>query len=206
MKRPLILAIVLAFSVIAVWAQVPPELPTESAKDVVERLWCMATSGYLLTSTGWNSVSKLFVQPDVRPASKDIVVMSNYWGVSEKRESATSSKADILTEYEEVGRLDSALRFTTKLHSSDGKTWMAYHVALTTIHIPVLKADGKTVEREIAGPVQWRIQGHPDFAWTTVNTAICYVIEMRAKTNDPVIKKNANDSIAILMRLRKDPQ
>jgi hypothetical protein len=34
-----------------------------------------------------------------------------------------------------------------------------------------------------------------------VNAAIRYVLEMRNKTNDPIIKKNADETLAILLKM-----
>jgi hypothetical protein len=66
----------------------------------------------------------------------------------------------------------------------------------------VFKEDGKTVEREISGPEEWKIEGSAESRWTTVNAAICYVLEMRSKTTDPTVKANADKTIAALMHYR----
>jgi hypothetical protein len=42
---------------------------------------------------------------------------------------------------------------------------------------------------------------NPGSPWTTVNTAIRYVPEMRTKTADPGIEKNADQTLAELMKL-----
>src|SRR4029077_3460561 len=58
---------------------------------------------------------------------------------------------------------------------------------------------GETV-KEVTGPWEWKIEG-PMVRWTTLEQAIKYVSLMRDKTDDPVIKKNAEKTIATLKRL-----
>ena len=52
----------------------------------------------------------------------------------------------------------------------------------------------------MTGPAAWQIEKTPALAWTTVNTAIRYVLEMRIKTNDPSIKKNADETLEKLLK------
>jgi hypothetical protein len=47
----------------------------------------------------------------------------------------------------------------------------------------------------------WKVKGSPGDPWTTVNTAIRYALEMREKATHPAIKKNADQTIAKLLRL-----
>jgi hypothetical protein len=61
--------------------------------------------------------------------------------------------------------------------------------------------DGETVVREMIGPAVWQIEDSPKTTWTTVNTAIRYVLEARSKTSDPILKRNADEIIAKLLRL-----
>jgi hypothetical protein len=52
----------------------------------------------------------------------------------------------------------------------------------------------------MTGPRAWQIEGPQGAPWTTVNTAIRYVLEMRAKAKDPQIKRNADDTIGQLLK------
>jgi hypothetical protein len=61
--------------------------------------------------------------------------------------------------------------------------------------------NGKLIEKKPIGSRFWQIQGSPGLPWTTVNTAIRYVLEMRDKTSDPAIKKNTDQTLAELMKL-----
>jgi phage host-nuclease inhibitor protein Gam len=65
----------------------------------------------------------------------------------------------------------------------------------------LISEGGKTrEEKKSTGQVAWRITEPRDFRWTTVNTAIRYVLEKRNKTTDPVIRENADRTIKALLR------
>jgi len=80
------------------------------------------------------------------------------------------------------------------------KTGFLYHLVGVPAYSTMYSSDGK-VSKKPVGARFWQIQGPPGAPWTTVNTAIRYVLEMRAKTADPVIKKNADQTLAELMKL-----
>jgi hypothetical protein len=63
--------------------------------------------------------------------------------------------------------------------------------------------DGKTKvgDRVIPGTHVWMIYGSLDQPWTTVNTAIRYVLEKRDKTKDSELINNANRTLDILKTL-----
>ena len=47
-----------------------------------------------------------------------------------------------------------------------------------------------------------RIEGSPLWPpWTTVNTAIRYVLEQKAKATDAAVKKNADETIEAMLAL-----
>lgn len=63
--------------------------------------------------------------------------------------------------------------------------------------------DGKTVLKQMVGPqLEWQISGAQPPPWTTVNTAIRYVLEKRGETTDPVVKKNADMTLTTLVHYR----
>ena len=62
--------------------------------------------------------------------------------------------------------------------------------------------DGKTlVEKRATGALVWVIKGAQGPPVTTVNTAIRYVLEMRQKTTNQIIKANASQTLAQLLKL-----
>ena len=65
---------------------------------------------------------------------------------------------------------------------------------------PEVGPDGQKVVKEMKGPaLEWQIDGSLEKSWTTVNTAIRYVLEGRSKTTDPATKKNADKTLEALL-------
>jgi hypothetical protein len=102
------------------------------------------------------------------------------------------------TGYIDMGKIDSSLRYTPP-KTEFVETGFLYHL----VAVPAYSngSDGKLVDKKPIGSRLWQIQGSPRPPWTTVNTAIRYVLEMRNKTTDPAIKKNADQTLAELMKL-----
>jgi hypothetical protein len=103
--------------------------------------------------------------------------------------------------FEDDGNIDSTLRYVPTQKTDAIKTGIVYRLTLQPTHAPVYGADGKTVIREMTGARSWQIEEFPKTTWTTVNTAVRYVLEMRSKTSDPTIKKNADQTLAKLLLL-----
>ena len=55
---------------------------------------------------------------------------------------------------------------------------------------------------ETIGPWQWKIEGPQQDRWTTVARAIEYVEQVKDKSDAPVLKRNADKTIAALKRLQ----
>jgi hypothetical protein len=66
----------------------------------------------------------------------------------------------------------------------------------------VLHGRGNSAPNEIVGPSRWRIEEAPAEQWISVNAAIRYVTQMRDAATDPVIKDNAEQTLAALSRYR----
>ena len=64
-----------------------------------------------------------------------------------------------------------------------------------------LNQDGG-VGKEVTGPPEWRIDCSERALWVDVDAAIHYVTQLRDKTIDPAIKKNADQTLAKLLKLR----
>jgi hypothetical protein len=179
--------------------------PAASPRTVVEQLWMMATQGDLLTPEGWDKAAKsLFLDPKPTPGNRVILIVSNEWGLP--GEEINGGKATVYMGYEDAGQIDSKLRYTAPKSGNWTKTGMSYRLLLVPTYAIFYAPDGRTVmEKKPTGCHAWQIQnpsgpsvqGPP---WTTVNTAIRYVLEMRAKTDDPAIKKNADETLEKLLR------
>jgi hypothetical protein len=192
------LGVFLSFCMITAVPQTPtPRItPGKTPKEVVEQLWGMATQGLLLTDEGWSRSSGSFTKPDSAPRNREFRVVSNYYGVISASTSGNSAEVDM--DYQAVGKIDSALRFTPAPKSQFVKTAIVYRLVLGPTPLRMFGPDGK-MEEKMTGHVEWRIESPQDSPWTTVNTAIRYVLEMRDKTTDPDIKKNATQTLAALL-------
>lgn len=194
-----ILAMVVSFQC---WGQesVTP-LPSRSPRDVVESLWKRATEGELLKVDGWRHVSELFVNASEYPANGTIRVVSNHWGIESV--SVDGEKATVTVEYlQNIGKIDSQLRYTPPRKNSDFKAVFVHHLALSPVYSILYKEDGKTIEQKVPVSKEWQISDTVRDRWTTVNTAIRYVLEIRDKSTDPIIKKNSTDTLKQLLQFQ----
>jgi hypothetical protein len=200
MKRGLIFIASLLIGPASTKAQTPRMDFWQFPERVVEHLWEMGVRGELLTTNGWDTASGFYTKPNPEPTDRSFDVYSNFYGLGEV--SKTADKADVTMEYSNGGRVDSNLRYTPPPKVNAFKTGLIFHLVLTPTYIRMFGPDGKTeVERKPTGDSAWEIEGPSFPPWTTVNTAIRYVLEMRNKTNDPVIKENADETITKLLTL-----
>jgi len=180
----------------------PPKLPIKgkSPTEVVDEVWRLATQGELLTPDGWNRACGFFSSPTPFPGNQVILVMSNDWGPAFQVGSREDA-AEVDLGYFAIGKIDSALRYTNT-PSKYMKTGFAYHLIPVPSYMKMMGPDGKTlIEKRPVGYREWQIQGSLDSQWTTVNTAIRYVLEKRDKATDPTIKKNAGETLAELLQM-----
>ena len=198
MKRLLIALI--ASSLIGATAQSPTGSGL-SPKDVVERLWKEATEGELLSPDGWNRASRFFVQHDAFPDHSAVRIVSNNWGI--EHSSVSNGTAEVVLEYWEAGTVDASLKYSPPPRTGFYKTAMVFHLVFVPTHWTMFKSDGKAItgKEERTGPMEWQIQEPLSLPWTTVNTAIRYVLEKREKATDQVIRKNADKTLAGLLKL-----
>lgn len=171
-------------------------------QEIIQQLWMDATSGALFTDYGVNQASGFFLHPEDAARNKPLYVISNYWAVSPPR--LKGDTAEVEVGYEPLGDIDAKLRF--KPTPDDGpcvtKYIMMYHLALTPTYSTMYPFDGKKLtaaQKKPTGEVAWQITDARNFRWTTVNTAIRYVLEKRGKTTDPAIRNNADRTIKALL-------
>lgn len=190
-------------------ARIPPTLKT-SPEQVVTELWNCATRGELLTSDGQSKIAVLFTKP--LPAdSKQIQVISNEWGPPETTSSADTT-ARVAVGYWPAGQVDESLKFTPPSKTEAMKFRVVYTTVLVQTYSfveglrPVPGGGFKrdtSLDRRIPAGKKWKIEGpeYPEFPFATVDATIRYVLEKRAQTKDPVVHKNAEETIAQLLKL-----
>jgi len=180
MKRSFLLTVVVA---LAVFSGVV-KASTKSPKDVVEQFVKMDVEGARLTPEGWHEADALFVKPSEPPQPKVLVVIAWRYAVSEAPDKG--DKTQFLMGYEEVGRIN-----TSSLHFAPSNSG------------DVMWSFDKYTVVSTATPFEWRIDGvQPVEMHLTANAAMRYVTQMRARTSDPAIQKNADQALAKLSRFR----
>lgn len=165
-----------------------------SAKDAVYQLWGMAASGRLLNRKGWTFASKYFFSKQSPwPTDGSVQVVSDFWSVGYDRCSGDQVIVPVTSTWgPKPGIIDSQLRFTEPVPSSAYETAIGYRLVLTTLHI--YKPGGHE-------PKRWLFQGEPPPPFATVTAAIRYVLEKRNESKDPVIRRNADQTLAELLSL-----
>jgi|SRR5579883_259951 hypothetical protein len=174
----------------------------ESPADVVNRLWKAATEGGLLTKDGWERTRGLFKDSPPWPGDATVRVVSNVWGPAGLAK-AHAASVEIIVGFQDAGQIDASLRYSPPKNSEAIKSGEVFHLAKLPTHYTTYKSDGRSlaIDKEIAGPPAWQITDQRGTPFTTVNTAIRYVLEMRNKTADPVLKRNADETIRRLLEL-----
>jgi hypothetical protein len=108
--------------------------------------------------------------------------------------------------YADAGQIDTDLRYIPAKPTKYFKTGFEYWLVVAPEPSKGSNEERNTVDKEKLGPPRWQIKGSPniflEMPWTTVNTAIRYVLEVRSKTTDPVVKKNADNTLTALLRYR----
>ncbi|HEX4001588.1 MAG TPA: hypothetical protein VHX36_03015 [Candidatus Acidoferrales bacterium] len=176
---PAIAAILLSSALTAVqsYAQV------KSPKDVVGEFWRMEINGGRLTPDGWNRAAAFFLHPSPRPDNRSILVVSTNGRLDEMDKGTT--RAEVYVGCSELGHLDSNLRF---IPSPRGPALLEM----------VCKYDLVLTESRS----EWKIADGSPGLRVSVGTAVRYVADMRQRSSDPVVKKNADAAIAALRKLK----
>jgi hypothetical protein len=105
--------------------------------------------------------------------------------------------------FADAGQIDATLKYTPPKDSSSAKTGRLYHLVFAPTHFQTYKSVGGELkpDKDVAGPKAWQIDDPPGAPFTTVNSAIRYVLEMRRKTTNENTKKNADKTIEKLLEL-----
>lgn len=189
-------ALIVLFGVIACAAQVhkSQRTPTEL---VIRRYEKFIADGSLLTPEGWKRASKLFDTSDPYPQNGEIWVVSTGGLVGE--DWVRGDRAQVETKWNDTfGTIDSSLRL--KPPGPRDSIMMGEIFSLVFIHQPSgTKGTGEAPKPAVLG--EWKIDGPWRMRTATIPVAIRYVTEMRDHSNDPVIRRNADKTIAALKRL-----
>jgi len=173
--------------------------PTERVIIEYEKL---VANGEFLTPEGWKMAGKLYDQSNVFPRQGEISLMSTGGSLGENW--SKDNQAEVETKWTDYyGTIDSALRYRPpKQDFPVAMTSFTFHLVYINKHRDI-GTNGETI-RELTGPWEWKIEEPRMARWTTVNRAIKYVALMRDKTDDSIIKRNADRTIATLKRISRN--
>jgi hypothetical protein len=167
---------------------------TESPKEVVERFWHFETEGGRLTPEGWKSAATFFVKLGPPPLKKKILVVYPDFAVSEA--TVEGDTASVIVNVLPQGEVTSDLRL---LPSRSYKEGLFYHLTLTGTHWGSGPKGDEAAE--LHDSPQWRIEGSGAIIWLSPAAAVRYVAELKAKSTDPTIEKNADETLSQLAKL-----
>jgi len=196
--RPASIVLILTITFVRVAFAQTPSVPSESPREVLESLWKIAASGDILTPEGWKRAGANYVNPAPWTGNKTVLVMSNDYAFDSV--STKGAKLNAAVTCEQLGQIDSALRYTLAPPSPYFKSGLGYDFETVPSHMLFIGPDGKKEDRTNPKLTYWKIVGPQGTPWTTVNGAIRYVLEMQRKTTDPKIRSNADRSLAMLLK------
>jgi hypothetical protein len=202
MRRVLLVILFIGVTCMPLASVQSPECDEGSARRTIEDLWNRSARGELLTAKGWAADAGFFLQPLKPFDNSAIEIMSDYYGVNSV--SIKGTGADVQVEFTAMGKIDAQLRYSPPAPQRAHKTSVGYHLVAGPRYMMMYGADGKTLveKKEVPGETVWRMEGTPPAApWAMVNSVIRYVLEKRSKTKDPVLKNNADETLAILITL-----
>jgi hypothetical protein len=123
----------------------------------------------------------------------NFVVAENY-AVSDALMKGDS--AEVIVDILPQGEIDSELRFTP---SADQKGGLLFHLIPTSKQQSPSASGEAPAER--TGPSEWRIVGTGAINWLEPAAAVRYVTDMKTRSTDPTIKKNADRALLELAKL-----
>ena len=148
--------------------------------QVVVRYEELVSTGALLTPEGWEKAAALFKSATPYPASGEILIKSTGGTVGETW--ARDNKAEVQERSTDLfGTIDSTLRYRPPNRD-----------ASATIFI----------YRLTDADQEWKFAANMSQRITTPEQALRNVTEMRDRTTDPVIKVNADKTIAALNKMK----
>ena len=193
------------FSFLVVSSHLHAQVPPKSPKEVVKEFWKVETDGSRLTPEGWYRASRFFIRPAQFPLNRVVHVIAN--GSTDKIEETArlANWAEVSVTSNELGQVDSALRFTpSPQRGPHGVLFLrgpviTFALVLTDKHWELGNDGGRT--GELTDSTQWLIDCSDNTQWISVDEAMRYVAELRSKTSDPAAKKNAEQTLVKLKAL-----
>jgi hypothetical protein len=176
-----------------------PEAPDSTPEEVVKHLCTVDANGTRLTPKGWQEASELFLHPQPFPAALAIRIAR---GVCANM-AAEDVGAEVLVgvDYLGLGRLDASMHFTWAAHPNSGPMKWRYFYTLVSSDAHRKFAPGGGAPAGNKGPAKWKIKTFQPEPIVSVDAATQYVTGVLKGTKDPVVKRNAERTLAILRKI-----
>lgn len=169
--------------------------PLKATELVVKRYERLIAHGSLLTLEGWKRASGVFDKLDPYPEHGEISIISTGGSIGE--DWVKGNRAQVETKWDDYyGTIDSFLRFHLGPHCPTG---MLESFSLVCVSPRGGEEKGAATDASCGG--EWKIEGPLQARSATIEAATKYVAEMRDRSSDPAIRKNANSTITALRRL-----
>lgn len=166
--------------------------------DVVKEFFDAETRGLRLTDEGWYKAGHFFVHPIPPPSKKEILIIDKTYSVWDHPKTIKTNTLRFTVVVTPIWRMDSAMRLSPP--SLGYELYEAEDVIFGNEHWEFGPDKNLTEE---SGPPEWRFALSPAEIWITPDVAVRYVTDVRAKTTDPAIRKNADATLAVLAKLKE---
>ncbi len=205
MHRLLILISAIGLAVSTVRAQAPTALET-TPKEVVQQFYKLETEGRWLAPQHWDELQDLLtnIGPWIPPGP--ISVLRSYQVEDARKDIGYRGTVDYQVEvdYFECGSIDSFLNFTRARGPHGENSAAGEPVERRTYETLVLTEkfvkSSRSGDKQETGALRWRMSLLAPPA-ISVDAALRWVTEARDRSSDPLIKYNADRTIAILKSL-----
>jgi hypothetical protein len=176
-----------------------------SPDEVLDRYYKMVNDGALLRSEGWVQAAKLFVRQNPAPSDGVIFVTTKFPLGSGPMDGNADHAVAYQKWVDDIGTIDAIFRYhpPPKGNLQVEGIIRTFRLVLTGKHWE-LAPEGKS-EREIDGPMEWRMEGSMTVRSASREAAIRCLTEKRDEIADPVVKENVDRTLAILKGLPVPP-
>jgi hypothetical protein len=192
-KRSVVVMIM--FLAISMRAQSPSGSQIRPPSETLREFCEMDAEGKQLRPDGWYELAAMFVHPREFPGEASVIVIKDFV-VSDAK--LTGNKAQLYVEYTELGIIDPSFRLEPPPFTRIMRD--LYSLVLTDTQWVV--KPNSVAATEVKGPLKWMIEDPQRTPHITRETAIRYVSDLRDKTHDPLVKKNAIKTLEKLKQLR----
>lgn len=172
----------------------------ESPQMIVKQLCEMDARGERLTRQGWYEAAPMFLrsQPFSTNRADVIVKRGDCQAISSE---IHGNEATVGVEYLTIGRLDPSMRLSWDTRPPGPVKLRSFYTLVFTNAYWVVTGQNHTIQH-VNGPSEWKIKEFQPEQVVSIAAAIRYVRAVEQTATDPTVKRNAEQTMAILSRYR----